>query len=384
MLIFDEMSIKLPIKKLLRVAAFTSTAIGIITVGPAFVVVITLIDFDFNIKILSQLLFASITGISLFVFLIWCINLLILNFLNNRTILHQIKKFRYLSSYLVSLFLMFSVRMMLNPLFNNPEKVRQILSWKMAYFGLQPGSIDFMRFNNLSFQLLTLVFVVISINTVVLILQEMVLLLERKTIIETENIGLKMKNMEAANEKLKQQLQPHFLFNSLNVLKTLIKKQPDNAEAYLKRLSDFLRASVTFDQVNVVKFSEELKLSLDYIEMQKIRFGNALQYINELPEEPIHGTMPLFSIQLLLENAIKHNAFTEERPLTIHLSYNDGWIEVKNNKQQKQTNEPSTGKGFYNLSERYKLISGDDIHIQSLDNEFIVKLKILPNENCNN
>jgi LytS/YehU family sensor histidine kinase len=226
------------------------------------------------------------------------------------------------------------------------------------------------------------VFLVFSINTVVMIFHGIVRMHEKESMIESENIQLKIKNIEAANQKLKQQLHPHFLFNSLNVLKTLIKKQPDDAEAYLKRLSDFLRASVSLDNVNAVKFEEELKLCMDYLEMQKIRFGNAIQFEVSIPEEAKAGIVPTFSIQLLLENAIKHNAFTIESPLLIKLIYSNGWITVSNNIQNKNTDEDSPGLGLSNLSERYKIISGDEINIQSDDTDFSVSIKILSDKDC--
>jgi two-component system LytT family sensor kinase len=228
-----------------------------------------------------------------------------------------------------------------------------------------------------------MVFVIGSINSVVLIIQDLVLLIEKKTKIENENIELKIKNIEAANQKLKQQLKPHFLFNSLNVLKTLIRKQPDNAETYLKRLSDFLRASVSYENVNTVRFEEELKLSLDYIEMQKIRFGDAIHFEVNIPDKVKFGFLPVFSIQMLLENAIKHNAFTTEAPLYIKLFYENGWLTVSNMVQHKATNESSTGLGLINLAERYKIISGDDIMIRADDSVFSVSIKILSDENSN-
>jgi LytS/YehU family sensor histidine kinase len=237
-----------------------------------------------------------------------------------------------------------------------------------------------MPFTDWAFQILIMIFVIASVNSMVLIIQDLVLLIEKKTKIENENIQLKIKNIEAANQKLRQQLQPHFLFNSLNVLKTLIKKQPDNAETYIKRLSDFLRASVLYDNVNTVKFEEELKLSLDYIEMQKIRFGNSIVFETSIPDEAKVGLLPVFSIQMLLENAIKHNAFTTESPLHIALTCENGWLTVRNTIQHKGAVESSAGMGLINLSERYKIISGDDIVIKQDDSTFSVRIKILSNE----
>jgi two-component system LytT family sensor kinase len=373
-----------PVKKLFRIALFTSTAIGLITMGPVFIIGITMGNINTTSIILFKLLSSSVIGISFFVFLIWVINIGLLHYFNKRTFLSGKNNTRYILSFLVCFLMMFSIRLFTNPIVNNPEKVQRILNWKIKEFGLRSVAMDYMRYNNLMFQILIMIFVIVSINTVVLIIQDLVLLLEKKTKIESENIQLKIKNIEAANQKLKQQLQPHFLFNSLNVLKTLIRKQPENAEIYLKRLSDFLRASVSYDNVNTVKFEEELKLSLDYIEMQKIRFGNAIHFEVSIPEVIKIGYLPIFSIQLLLENAIKHNAFTTESPLQIKLSYKEGWITVNNNVQKKMTEDSSSGMGLSNLSERYKIISGDEINIQSNDSDFSVSIKILSDENSNN
>ncbi len=373
----------IPLKKLFRIAIYTSTGIGIITVGPVYIIGIILGNISTTNLILIKLLSSSVVGISFFVFLFWVINIALLKYLNKRILSHKKQNIRYILSYLVCFLLMFSIRLITNPIINDPEKTQKIINWKIKEFGINPENIDYLQYNNLVFQLLIMIFVVFSINTVVIIIQDLVLLIDKKAKIELENTQLKIKNIEAANQKLKQQLQPHFLFNSLNVLKTLIRKQPDNAEAYLKRLSDFLRASVSFDNANTVKFEEELKLSLDYIEMQKIRFKEAIHFQVSIPEKIKGGFLPVFSIQLLLENAIKHNAFTIESPLTIKLFYKDDWITVSNNIQQKFVEEPSPGMGLVNLSERYKIISGDEINIQSNDIDFSVSVKVLSNENCN-
>jgi LytS/YehU family sensor histidine kinase len=276
-----------------------------------------------------------------------------------------------------------STKLIFNYVILSPTLNNAIINWKIKEFGIHSDYIGQLQNKEGLFPYLILTFMVVSINTIVIIIQGLVLLLEKKTLIESENTQLRIKNIEAANQKLKQQLQPHFLFNSLNILKTLIKKQPDDAEAYLKRLSDFLRASVSFDNANTVKFEEELKLCMDYLEMQKIRFGDAILFEINFPDEVKTGFVPIFSIQLLLENAIKHNAFTIESPLCIRLIYQERWITVSNNIQHKITTESSAGMGLSNLSERYKIISGDEINIQSSDTYFSVSIKVLPDENSN-
>ncbi len=374
------MNADVPVKKLLRIALFTSTAIGLITMGPAYIIGITLANMNTSPAVLLKLVLMSVTGITVFIFLFWLINITLLKYFTNRTPFTGKKNLRYLFSYLVCFLLMFSLRIAATSVFNDPVKQQQVFEWKIKEFGLDPDSINYIPYTNWIFQVLIILFVVISINTVVLIIQDLVLLIGKKTRIESENTQLKIRNIEAANQQLKQQLQPHFLFNSLNVLKTLIRKQPGDAEVYLKRLSDFLRASVSSGNVNAVKLQEELKLSLDYLEMQKIRFGDAIHFEVSIPAEVSTGIVPVFSIQLLLENAIKHNAFTVESPLRIKVFHRDGWITVSNTIQPKTAGESSTGMGLANLSERYRLLSGDEIRIQPDGSTFSVGIKILQDE----
>jgi two-component system, LytTR family, sensor kinase len=215
-------------------------------------------------------------------------------------------------------------------------------------------------------------------------MQDLLLLREKKTMIESENAQLKIKNIEATYNQLKQQIHPHFLFNSLNTLKTLIRKEPKDAEIYLKKLSDFLRASITLNNENLAKLSDELKFCLDYLELQKGRFGEALKYSIEIPEEIKSGFVPVFSVQHLLENAIKHNALTNENPLLIEVKYDNSRIIVTNNIQIKSITEETTGRGLVNLAERYRILSGDEIIFQSDENQFSVSVKILNHEDSNN
>jgi LytS/YehU family sensor histidine kinase len=206
---------------------------------------------------------------------------------------------------------------------------------------------------------------------------------DTKTKLELENAHLKIKNIEATYQHLKQQVNPHFLFNSLTTLNTLIRKQPEKAEIYLKKLSDFLRVSITLNNENSVMLSDELKVCMNYLELQKVRFGDALQYNMLIPEEAESGFVPLFSVQLLLENAIKHNLLTSESPLFIEVGYDKGWLKIRNNIQVKNTRDESTGMGLVNLSDRYKILSGDEIVIQSTERHFSVSIKILSHENRN-
>lgn len=216
-------------------------------------------------------------------------------------------------------------------------------------------------------------------NTIVLVILELVVLQRKKAQIELENTQLKMNSLIAQHQHLKHQLQPHFLFNSLNVLKSLIKKRPQEAETYLIRLAEFLRSSITANNQNTIALVEELKLCVDYLEMQKVRFKDAFTYDINIPENvKSTGFLPVFSLQLLVENAIKHNYLTSEEPLNINIYYNENHsIVVRNNKKVKKINEASSGIGLRNLVERYRVISGDDINILDGENFFSVELKVL-------
>jgi hypothetical protein len=341
----------------------------------------TIANLKLTYESLAKILAAAVIGISFFIFFIWLINIGLLYYSGKRVFLFRKKNMRYVWSYLLCFIPLLSIRLAINPVMNDQVKLQHAVEWKTRALGINPMEFDYMPYTDLMFQIMIILFVIVSVNSVVLIIQDLVLLIEKKTKIENENIRLKIKNVEAANQKLKQQLQPHFLFNSLNVLKTLIKKHPDDAESYLKRLSDFLRASVQYDNVDTLKLEGELKLSLDYIEMQKIRFGQALQFEVNIPYEAKNGFLPVFSLQMLLENAIKHNAFTTESPLCITVSHANGWITVRNNIRHKSTGEASTGMGLINLSERYRIISGHDIAIQADESTFAVSIKILDHEN---
>jgi len=230
------------------------------------------------------------------------------------------------------------------------------------------------------FAIRLVVFVIFHILTVVL--QDQVILQDSKAQAELENVRLKATIIEASNLLLRQQIHPHFLFNSLTILKSLYKKDAGKGEFYLTRLANFLRASISDNASKVTALQTELMMCMDYMEMQKIRFGSAIEYNVDVSEQSKSKFVPFFSIQVLLENAIKHNALTEENPLMINVSDTYGFISVKNNLQTKSNKEVSTGQGLANLAERYRLLSGDQISIKQDQDSFSVTVKMYENENC--
>jgi two-component system LytT family sensor kinase len=222
-------------------------------------------------------------------------------------------------------------------------------------------------------------YISIVLHTIIFLTQNYVLNQFVQNQSQLEILKLKSTNAESANQLLRQQIQPHFLFNALNVLKSLIKKYPQTAEAYLIRLSDFLRASLAKHESDLATIREEIKICNDYIEMQRIRFRDALKYQLEidLNDAYLEHKIPFFALQSLIENAIKHNDFTLENPLHIRVYRSNDRMVVSNNLQRKTTVDYSTGNGLLNLRERYQILSGDDIEIQDDDTTFSVSIKIL-------
>ncbi|MCK9204743.1 MAG: histidine kinase [Bacteroidales bacterium] len=232
------------------------------------------------------------------------------------------------------------------------------------------------------FGVIFLFFVGLFVNALILTLQYFVILKDSKTKSDLENSNLKMENAEAAYQLLRQQIHPHFLFNALNTLKSLYKKDPIAGEKYLVHLSDFLRASLSYNDENLIQLQDELKLCNDYLEMQKIRFGEALIFNIDISEEALKKRfVPSFSIQPLLENSIKHNECTEESPLRISVKQEGEWIKVTNNLRLKTSSEKSTGSGLANLNRRYHLLSEEELIIEDNGSAFSVMLKILSYEN---
>jgi hypothetical protein len=220
----------------------------------------------------------------------------------------------------------------------------------------------------------------LTINMIILVVCELFLLTLRKQKIERENQLLRQTNLEARNNQLKMQLHPHFLFNSLNTLRLLMKKDTQKAEQYLLQLAEVLRFSTSTAHDSLVNLKDELQCCLSYLDMQKTRFHSMLQYtIDDTKLKKNEGRVPVYALLTLVENAIKHNALSNERPLQIAIEYSEttNCITVRNNMQRKAYREESTKVGLQNLAERYRLLANENISVVSDAGEFAVTIKIL-------
>jgi sensor histidine kinase YesM len=190
--------------------------------------------------------------------------------------------------------------------------------------------------------------------------------------------ALKQAHLQSQLETLRSQVSPHFFFNSLNTLMSLIDEDKKQALQYTAHLSDFFRRIVQLRNEDLILMKEELELVEDYLFIQRQRFGNGIQLHNKLNEEVMHTKKiaPL-TLQLLIENAIKHNAFTEQQPLHITLHTERDYLVVSNNKQQKIGKEPGTGMGLQNIKHRYRLLTMQEVSVHDDLHHFRISLPLL-------
>jgi two-component system, LytTR family, sensor kinase len=329
-------------KRLIRTAFITSPFIALYGVTPVYI---------FNKVPPNFLVFASI-GLLVNVLVFWLVNIKII-----RQMFRQQQTWkRYALSYstvLVVHALFMAVRSILPP----PAEFQQVALDKRIL---------------IAYPLLS----VLAINTIVLIICNSILTSQKNKDAALEIEELRVSNLEAQKQVLIQQLQPHFLFNALSVLKSLIRENAEEAENYSVKLSAFLRYSIQVHQKDVVALAEELKFTNDYIALQKVRFENSLICEVEVPETVYDEQIPVFALQTLVENAIKHNAFTEKRPLHIRIGYSDGQIHVWNNKMLSKTAD-KMGTGLANLNKRYTIITNKGIQIVDEKETFTVFLHLL-------
>ena len=178
-------------------------------------------------------------------------------------------------------------------------------------------------------------------------------------------------------DALKNQLDPHFLFNSLNVLTSLIEENPDSAQKFTTALSKVYRYVLEQKNKELVTVDEELNFARTYMSLLKMRFEDSI--IFEIPDKasnPESKVVPL-SLQLLLENAVKHNMVTSSKPLHIKIYEDGNHLVVMNNLQPKQIVKKSSGVGLENIKQRYQLLTERKVYINQREKDFAVAIPML-------
>lgn len=189
-------------------------------------------------------------------------------------------------------------------------------------------------------------------------------------------------NASAQFETLKSQIDPHFLFNSLNVLSSLIEEHPENAQRFTTSLSKIYRYVLEQKDKKLVPLEEELNFSKTYMKLLTMRYENCLTYsLPDLPIDEMAKVVPL-SLQLLLENTIKHNVVSDKQPLHITISIKGDYLEVANNLQKKAVLQHGEGVGLKNIVQRYAILTLKKVEIEADEANFRVKIPILSDESA--
>lgn len=320
-------------KKLYRAAFISSPILALLGVTPLYVVE----------QIQIPKIFTLWFFVLFIIFLLWNVNIFLLSKIKNANNLK-----RYTLSYLLTLLIQIFNIFVITKLAVKPTEVN-------LFFPLIPA---------------------IAINTLILILSNSIVLQFQKESAELEIEQLKVSNLEAQKLMLLQQLQPHFLFNALSILKSLISENPEKAEDYTVRLSDFLRYSAQAKNNEVVDLADELKFTEDYIELQKVRFGESFNCQILIADGDLSKKVPVYALQTLVENAIKHNAFTDKKPLSITVSSAGNRLKVSNNLLPK-TLQIQSGTGLKNLNRRYEMIADTAIEIVKTELDFTVYIDLV-------
>ena len=177
---------------------------------------------------------------------------------------------------------------------------------------------------------------------------------------------------------LSQQVNPHFLFNSLNILDCLVcEDKNEQASTYIHKLAGIYRYLLRIEKERLVRLREEMEFVEQYVDLLKVRFAEGLDVHIDIPEEKMGLKVVPCSVQLLIENATKHNAVTVDRPLHIDVRCGDDTLIVSNNLNPKVSNGPSTGLGLKYLRDQYRDVAGKEASVRMTDNEYTVEIPLV-------
>jgi two-component system LytT family sensor kinase len=192
---------------------------------------------------------------------------------------------------------------------------------------------------------------------------------------QLENERLKQENLQARLSLLQEQVSPHFLFNSLGTLQSMV-REPAPRE-FIQRLSEVYRYLLSNRMADLILLRAELDFTLAYLHILKERFEDALVVRINIAENALTKKLPPASLQLLIENAVKHNVATTEMPLGINIYSEEGWLVVSNSLQKKNKTGNSLGSGLNSIKERYQLLAGLSILVDETGGHFTVRIPLI-------
>lgn len=188
---------------------------------------------------------------------------------------------------------------------------------------------------------------------------------------------IKSDNLGAQYELLKQQVNPHFLFNSLNTLKAMVETDDKDTVDFILKLSNFYRYTLESRKLDLIHLTEEMEIVKAYLFLQNARFDGGFTFKNDLGDEALQTLIPPFTLQLLVENCLKHNVVSLDRPLHIRLYEDNGKIVIENPIRLKKGDNNSLGVGLKNIQLRYDHLLHQQIDIINDGNLFQIKLPFI-------
>lgn len=221
--------------------------------------------------------------------------------------------------------------------------------------------------------------IVSVINLIVTAILEAVIWYKRNQESKVVAEQLERENTQIRFETLKGQLNPHFIFNSLNVLSSLISKDAEKAQQFVDEFSMVYRYTLDVIDKQVVELSEEIEFAKAFLYLQKIRFGDAMSYDLNIDAEKLNRFVLPLALQTLLENCFKHNRASEDSPLRIKIYDKGNYIFVGNNLQVKNSRD-SKKVGLNNLRKRYELLGNVEPEFNVTENEYIAKIPLIESE----
>jgi two-component system, LytTR family, sensor kinase len=197
----------------------------------------------------------------------------------------------------------------------------------------------------------------------------------KRSLVEVEKY--KAQSLQAQLQNLKDQINPHFMFNNLSVLSSLVYKDQDKAVDFINQLSKVYRYLLDSHNCEMVRLEEELNFVQSYTYLLQIRFDKNLVVHFDISEDSKRLLLPPMALQILIENAIKHNEVSEQLPLNIHIRTENTSLEVSNNRQLRSSSENGSKNGLKNIRERYKFFTTREMEILETASAFTVKIPLL-------
>ncbi len=217
-------------------------------------------------------------------------------------------------------------------------------------------------------------------NTIFISIIELILAFDERNLLEIRVARLEQLHMSSKYNALKEQLDHHFLFNNLSVLSSIIYEDVDKADIFIQKLSNVYRYVLSLNKQDLISVKEELDFIESYLQLYKYRFEEGFDYKIQIEKDDLKYSLPPLSLQLLVENAIKHNVVSRSHPLLVNISSKNHCLVVENNIQPRNIELISTKTGLNNLCQKYQLLKTDIPVITQKENTFTVKLFLIHQE----